>query len=459
MTLYAYCFVSLVAALLLGNLLYRLTRGRRRTQIWFNTAVLALLCAFIVAMDGAPATYLGVANVNPLSAFFMLLFTLGMLLVNVLAHGHSQEYPDFALLGSFALVGAYLVASGGSLVVVFLGLETVSVPTAFIMLASRKRAVEPAVKFFVMSSVALAVMSFAIVMVYGATGSVAVAPQQQSALLAFAAALFIASLGAGASVFPFCAFAPDVYQGAEAHVAAMLGGVNKGVWLAALIQIAMLLFVFSGFAFGLIEILAALTMLFGSLVALMQNNLRRMLAYASISQAGYVLVAISAESAQGVAGGFFLMFAQAFVLIGALGIVAWLERNGRDGVDDLIGLYKENGLAAAALSVFLLSIVGLPFTAGFVGEFAVFAGALGSGLLWLAVVGAFSAALTAYCFARAITSAYTDKADAKRMKIDAPTAAVVVFCLLLTILLGVYPQPLFGMAQSASGYLFGILVH
>ena len=332
MTLYIYAFVSLVAALVLGNLIYRLAKGRHRTQRWYNVAVLSLLCAAILLMDGGTATYLGgFARVNSLSTFLMLTFTLGTLLVGVLAQGHPREYPDFALLSSFALVGAYLVASGGSLVAVFIGLESVSLPTTFIMLASRKRSLESAVKFFIMSSVAIGVMSFAIVLVYGASGSLQIAPQQESPLLAFAAALFIASLGVGASVFPFCAFIPDVYQGSEAHVAAMLGGVNRSVWLAALVQVVALLFILSGLTFGLIYVLAALTMLFGGLVALMQNNLRRMLAYASVSQTGFILVGLAARSAQGISGALFLMFAQAILLIGAFGIVAWLERNGKTG--------------------------------------------------------------------------------------------------------------------------------
>ena len=104
-------------------------------------------------------------------------------------------------------------------------------------------------------------------------------------------------------------------------------------------------------------------------------------------------------------------------------------------------------------------MVGMPFTTGFVGEFLVFAGAAESGLLWLGLIGVADIILLAFCFARAITAAYTDKAEAKRVRLDTATAAVVVFCLLLTFALGVYPQPLFGIAQGASGYLFKILIH
>jgi NADH-quinone oxidoreductase subunit N len=455
---YAYFFVALLAMLLAGNACYGLAR-RKGSQIWYNVVILAILCATICAMGGTTATYLGFANVNPFSLFLMLVFTLGALLLNILAHGHSKDYGDFALLGSFALVGAYMVASAGSLVAIFIGLECVSLPAVFIMLTSGRRGLEATTKFFVMASVAIALLSFAIVLVYGAAGSLALAPQQQSDITLFAAALFLASLGIEASIFPFNVFTPDVYQGSTAHVTAMLGGINNTVAFAALMQVAVLLFVSFNSAFAAIAALAAITMLFGSLAALMQKNFKRMIAYASISQGGFMLLGLAAQSASGIGGGLFLMFAQAFLFIGVLGIIAWLEKNGRSGTDDLIGLYKENRFAAIALTVFLLSMMGLPLTTGFVGKFLVLLSAVGSGLLWLAVVGVISSAVSAFFFARVLTAIYTDKLGAKRARLDYATAAVVVVCLAITVIFGIYPQPIITMAGNGAGYLFGIIGH
>lgn len=453
---YAYGFVSLVAMLLTGNALYRLA-GKGRLQIWYNAIILSLLCALAYALGGTTATYLGVVEVNPFSAFFMLTLTLGVLLVNVLAHGRPKDYPDFALLSSFALVGAYIVASAGSLVSIFLGLETIGLPSLFMMLASRKQSLEAAAKFFIMSSVGIALLSFAVVIVYGASGALALSPLPQGPLLLFAAALFAASIGALASVFPFAAFVPDVYEGSPTHVTAMLGGVNGTAALAALIQVAILLFISFNVAFTALAALAVVTMLFGSMAALVQRNFKRMLAYASISQAGYVLIGMAAQSAAGIAGSLVQIFAQAFLFIGALAIVAWLENSGRSGTDDLIGLYKENRFAAIALTIFLLSMAGLPFTTGFVGKFMVLLGAVDSGLLWLAVIGIVNSVIMLFSFSRILTAVYTDKIGAGRIGLGASVAVVAAVCLALTLILGIWPQPLVSMAENGAGYLFGIL--
>ena len=458
MILYTYAFVSLLALLLAGNALFRLAR-KGRFQIWYNAVVLSLICAAICSMSGTTATYLGVVNANPFSLFIMLIVTLAALLVNVLAYRYSQDYRDFALLSSFALVGAYVVASAGSLVAIFIGLESVSLPTVFIMLTSRRHDLEATTKFFVMTSVAIALLAFAVVIVYGAAGSLSLAPQQQGELTLFAAALFLASLGIEAAIFPFNVFTPDVYQGSAAHMTAALGGINETVAFAALMQVSILLFVSFNSAFLAIAALAAITMLFGSLVALMQKNFRRMMAYSSISQAGFILMGIATQGVSGITGSLFQMFAHAFLFIGVLGIIAWFEKNGRSCTDDLIGLYKENRFAALALTVFLLSMIGLPFTTGFVGKFLILLSAIGSGLLWLAVIGAISSVISVFFFARVLTSVYTDKLGAKRVRLDNATAAVVVVCLAIAVVFGIYPQPIISMAGNGAGYLFGILTH
>jgi NADH-quinone oxidoreductase subunit N len=442
----------------LGNALYRLTK-KRRLQVWYNVIVLSLLCASAYALSGTTATYLGFAGVNPFSIFFIITLTLGVLLVNVLAHARSQDYPNFALFSSFALFGAYVVASAVSLVSIFLGLELISLPALFMMLTSRKQSPEAAIKFFILSSISVALLAFAIVIVYGGAGSLALSPLKQDSLLMFAAALFATSIGMLASVFPFSVFVPDVYQGSPAHVTAMLGGVNETAALAALVQVMILLFLSFNFAFTAVAALAVVTMLFGSLVALVQKNFKRMLAYSSISQAGYVLIGMATQSAAGVAGSLYQTFAEAFLFIGVLAIIAWLENSGRSGTDDLIGLYKENRFAAVALTIFLLSIVGLPFTTGFVGKFMILLSAVNSGLLWLAVIGIINGAIMVFFFARILTALYTDKMGARHIELDASTAAVIAACLAITIILGVWPQPLASMAGSGAGYLFGILGH
>jgi len=456
--IYDYSFAALLVLLLLGNALSRLAR-RKAFQFWYNTILLILLMANICLLGGTSSTYLNFASVNPFSTFFMLTFTLGLFLVNILAHTYSQDYANFALLGSFALAGTYMVASANSLVTIFIGLECISVPTAFIMLVSRRQSLEAATKFFIMASFAIAILSFAIVIVYGSSKTLALESLQQDALLLFAAVLFLASLGIQSSVFPFNIFIPDVYEGLPAQVTAMLGSMNRNAGLAAMIQIFILVFISVNFAFAAIAVLALLTMFFGNLFALTQKNFKRMLAYSSISQTGYILIGLSARSASGIEASLFLIFADALLFIGVLGITAWLEKNGKKDIDDLIGLYKESGFAAIALSMLLLSFVGLPLTAGFIGKFLVFASALDSGMLWLVIIGVINIVISVFYFAKVITAVYTNKLGAKRLKFDSATAIVVVVCLALALGFGMYPQPLMSFAGNGANYLFGILAH
>ncbi|VVB77481.1 F(420)H(2) dehydrogenase subunit N [uncultured archaeon] len=458
MNTYALTFVVLLALLLLCNLLMTLLR-RRGPQLAFNVALLALLAANAYLLQTDSTTYFGMVSVNPFSAFFFIAITSGILLANLLAYKYSDDYCAFSLLASFALFGGCLVVAANSLIAIFIGLESVSLPSTFIMLSSKKRGLEPAMKFFIMASIATAVTSFAIALVYGASGTLALEPHQQGLLLSLAAVLFIASLGVEAAVFPFSVFIPDVYQGSDAHVVSLLGGVNKSIGMAALIQVSVILFISSEFAFTAIAVLAAITMLFGNLIALSQKSLKRMLAYSSIAQVGYVLVGIATKSQLGIEASLFQIFAHAFLFIGALGILAWLEKSDRKDLDDLVGLYKEDGLAAGALSIFVLSMAGLPFTTGFIGKFTIFLSAVSAGLSWLAVIGVGCSIISLLYYVRIVMAVFTDKLGKKRSELDPATAIVVAVCLGITIAFGIFPQPLLGMASGGAAYIMALVPH
>lgn len=450
-------FASLAALYLLVNLLAALVRAKK-LQFICNAALLALLCAAAFALTGVNATYLGFVSVNPFSAMFALAFTLVAFLANLMVYDQPEGYADFMLLSSFALVGSYLIAFANSLITIMLGMGAIAIPLALIFLLSRKRSAGAATRFLIMSSLSVAAFSFAAVLVYGSSGTLALAAHQQGQVLSLAAALFIASIGFGASVFPFGALLPDVYHGISARAASLLCGLHNSVSLVAFMEVVVLLFLPFASAFQAIAVLSALTMLFGSVLAANQRSLRKMIAYASAAQAGYVLVGIAAQGA-GLGAGCVQLFANILSFMGIIGIVAWLEKGERDSMDDLVGLYKENRFAAVALSIFLLSLIGVPFTAGFIGKFLVLLGAVQSGMLWLAVVGAANVAITVFYCARAMTAMYASKSGAKSMRLDLSTTCAISICLLLTLALGVYPQPMITIANNGAAYLLGLVAH
>ncbi len=447
-------FAAAASVLLLGSILSRIFLGKKAIFA-FNIAMLVLVSAMLLALSTASAhTVAGLFSINPFSIFFMLLFTAGMALVNLLAYQYSEQYGDFAVLSNFALMGMYLIALSNSLITIFIGLELASLPAVFIILLS-KRSIESATKFFIMTSIAIAVFSLAMALYYGASGGLVLGSSGTGELLAAAAILFIAALGIDASIFPFNLLVPDVYQGAPAYVTSMLGGINKKVALAALMQIVILSFISFRSAFEILAVLSVITMFYGNIVAMMQSSLKRMLAYSSISQAGYILIGMATASASGISASLFQIFAHTFAFIGLFGIISWMESRNRTRVEDLNGLSSENRLAAFALVIFILSFVGMPLTTGFVGKFLLFLSAVNSGLLWLAMLGILNSVISIYYYSKPIMAAYAPKHGARRLRMNIPVLIIVILALSVTIILGVYPQPLIRMTSSAAGYLFG----
>ena len=447
-----YIFIALLSLIVVVNAIF-IIRGKKKNMLIFNITALLLLSASAYFIGGETNTYLNFFSANPFSSFFMILFSAGILLLNLLAYGNSREYKTFALLSSFALVGMFFVVSAASLFGIFIGLELISAPSAFIILISRRNSIEGATKFFIMSSIAVSLLSFAIVLMYGSSNTLLLIPGQQNNITLFALVLFIASLGFEASIFPFSVLIPDVYQGSGAFATAMLGGINKKAGFAALMQVLILVFINSSFAFTLTALLAVVTMFYGNLVALSQDNFKRMMAYSSISQAGYILIGIAVGSAAGLGASLFQIFAHMFLFIGAMSIIAWLEGKDKNEMNDLIGLYKENRFCAVALTIFLISLIGVPLTTGFVGKFEIFLSAVQSGMTWLAILGIINSVISAFYYLKVISAVYTNKVGAFKAHIDRPTLIVIAFCLAVTLVFGIYPQPVIQAANGAAAYL------
>ncbi len=424
-------------------------------QLYFNIAALSLLIITIVALltSGYSGVLLNTFSFNGFSLFFALIFTAGLLLINLISFSFSENYQDFALVSLFSLLGMYVVASSVSLITIFLGLELSTMPMVFAILFSRK-GTEAAAKLLIMSAIAIAVLSFSIVLLFSSTNSLGLKSYSQGGIMAFAAILFIASIGFEASIFPFNVLIPDVYTGAQAYVTGMLGGVNKKVGFAALMQVLILVFISNRELFMLVAALSVLTMFYGNIVALMQKNTKRMLAYSSISQAGYILIGIAVATSSGAAASMFQIFAHMFIFIGMLAIVAILERRNRNGIDDLIGLNGENRYLAFAMTLFMLSLIGLPLTTGFVGKFLIFLSAVNAGFVWLAIIGILNSVISILYYARAIMAMYTVKEGARSIHVEPQLMIAIFICIGITLAFGIYPAPLLSFTGNAAAYLF-----
>lgn len=429
----------------------------RRLEFPYTILMMALMEMVLLYMlySNTIGAALSIFVVNPFSLFFAALLTVGVLLVNLLGYEHTSHYSNFALLSSVALIGMYLVAFANSLVSVFIGLEMVSMPTIFAILLSKRVAIEASVKMFVLSAVSVALFSFGMVLVYGATGTALLSNNTGVGyLMLLAMVILIAAIGFEASLFPFNLWIPDVYQGATTYVTAMLGGVNKKVGFLALMQVLLILFIPYKSQFTMIMyVVAILTMFYGNLAALAQKSVKRLMAYSSIAQAGYIVIGLAVSTAYSIEAMLFQIAIHMLMFIGAMGVILFMENKNRNEINDYIGMYKENGILAACFAVIIISLIGTPFTAGFIGKFLLFSSAVYSGLFLLALFGILNSIISVYYYLKIIAAMYTNKVGSDYIKAHWNVVATVVLCTFLIILFGVYPNILIELSKVASMYI------
>jgi NADH-quinone oxidoreductase subunit N len=276
-------------------------------------------------------------------------------------------------------------------------------------------------------------------------------------LIGTAAALMFVGFAFKVSAAPFQIWAPDVYQGAPAPVSAFMSTGPKAAAFAVFLRVYLTAFGpianrWEPFVWGS----AIATMVVGNFAALTQTNIKRLLAYSSIAHAGYVLVAITAHSEIGTSAAMFYLAAYAFMQIGAFAVVTWFSRQGEKyvNIEDLAGLGQRQPMVAAMLTIFLLSLIGVPLTGGFFGKFYIFRAALDSNLIWLTVIGLLNSAVAAYYYLRLIVVMYMKEPDAATENIGPVTPGLQVAIIgsaLATLLLGIFPSLVLDFAGRSAG--------
>src|SRR6266481_2214238 len=410
----------------------------------------------------------GLVQSDSFSFFFRLLVGTVAFLVAMAAGPYLERerlpFAEFYALLLFATAGMGVLASAQELLTAFIGLEMSSI-SSYILAGYRRDALksgESAMKYFLLGSFATAFFLYGIALVYGATGTtrldMMVDADASSTLLKLGLSMILIGLGFKVAAAPFQIWTPDVYEGAPTPVTALFSVGPKAAAFALLLRIFATVPAATHFWFWAFWALAALTMFAGNLGALVQTNVKRLLAYSSIAHAGYILVAFAAvtsmakggraEAAAAYAAVLFYLLSYALVKLGTFTIVSQLGGAGEKNLslDDYAGLSQRQPWVAAALSVYLLSLLGLPVTAGFFGKFYIFKAAVNSRLLWLAVLMAINSIIGAYYYLRVILVMYMREFSAEAAA-AAPvgfpiTVNVVLFVTFAgTILFGVYPNP------------------
>ena len=451
---------------------------RKRSSHVFGHLSLVTLAAAIGAavlayMHAGPA-FGGMLVVDGFATFFrVLVLVVGILTVLPsyrFLDRQNAETGEFHALLLFSIAGQCIMASANDLIIIFIGLEISSI-ASYVMagyLREDKRANEAALKYFLLGSFATAFFLYGVALVYGSAESTnlslvrATLSGQQAPAPIFAgiaAALMFVGLAFKVSAAPFQVWAPDVYQGAPTPVSAFLSAGPKAAAFAVFLRIFMTAFEPLGAGWEpLVWVSALLSMTIGNFAALQQTNIKRLLAYSSIAHAGYVLVALTAQSETGVAAAMFYLAAYAFMNIGAFAVVSHLSGQGERYVtlDDFKGLAQKQPLTAAMLTIFLLSLIGVPLTGGFFGKFYIFKAALESHLVWLAVLGLLNSAVAAYYYLRVLVMMYMHEPSEASKEVEPLTfglRAALILPALGTLFLGIFPTWVLDFAGKSSGIM------
>jgi NADH-quinone oxidoreductase subunit N len=457
-------------------------RARRRAGL---IALFGLLAAAASALSlrGQPrAAFSGMIVADQFRIFFALVLLLATLLVVLISLKWIEEeaLPQgeyFALL-MFAVTGMLLMSAAGDLVMIFLGLELSSIATYALCGYRRRdpRSNESAVKYFILGSFSTAFLLYGIALIYGASYDPSASPAATTNLqllrerfaqgrifseqmLLAGAAMMIVGFGFKVATAPFHIWSPDVYEGAPTPVTALLSTGSKAAAFSAFLRVFVLTFQVAQLesaSTNVLAAMAALTMTLGNLIAIVQNNVKRMLAYSSIAHAGYALVGMVAGDWRSVA---FYMLSYSVINIGAFAVVGVIARRGDrlTNIGDYGGIgFRALGLASA-LSLFLLSLAGVPLTAGFMGKLLVFKSAWGAGFHGLVIIGVINSAISWYYYLRVIVVMffYEPRSDFKA-EAAPPLAAALALMVLATFYLGVAPGRVLAALERARDQIAAI---
>jgi len=356
-----------------------------------------------------------------------------------------------------------IMAGGIDLITIFIGLETMAV--SFYILAGyikpNQRSNEAAVKYFLLGAFSLGILLYGMSLMYGLSGTTnlrvmasALVGQEKDPRLVLAVILVVAGIGFKIAAVPFHMWAPDVYEGAPTPITAFLSVGSKAASFAMLIRI---------FVEGLpsmsadwrllFYVLSILTMTAGNIAAVTQSNVKRMLAYSSIAHAGYLLIGIVAGTSRGITAMLVYLMIYAFMQLGAFAVITLLRRTDVQGdeMKDFSGLAFRNPFAAFAMLIFMLSLGGIPPTAGFMGKFWLFSAAIDSHYYGLAIIGVLNSAISLYYYVRIVVFMYLKKDTIGSEPVTSPALAVVLAVAVAgTLVLGVYPRLLFEVADASA---------
>ena len=448
--------------------------AQQKSTIVAWLSLVGLSAAFLTSVlrwDNPVSGFDGAVVLDNFSLFLNIVFAIaGLLTVLLSIHylcdrqiARAEYYP----LLLFSVSGMTLMSSVNDLTILFIALEMLSIPL-YVLAGFARPALaseESALKYFLLGAFSSAFLIYGIALIYGGTGTTALAEIVEGAmggdlaLTLTGAGLILVGLGFKVAAVPFHMWTPDVYEGAPTPVTGFMSVGAKAAGFAALGRVFLLTLPSLGDDWApAVAVMAALTMILGNVVALSQTNIKRMLAYSSIAHAGYLMMGVAARNDRGLTGLLFYLLAYTFTNLGAFAVVTLMARREEEDLSFIpyAGLAERRPWVAAAMALFMFSLTGIPPTAGFVGKYYLFWATVEADLVWLAVLGVLTSLISAFFYLRVVVDMYFSHASR-----DAPahlyaTLTTVLFVTVAgTLLLGLWPGPLLDMVQNSVGSILG----
>lgn len=442
-----------------------------RLAYWFTLASFSVAFASIfVAWPHAPRTVAHLIRIDAYSLFFAGVILAAATLVTMLCgeylRNREKSSQAFYVLMAFAVTGMLVIVASAHFAAFFLGLETLSVALYGLIGYTRKQSIslEAAIKYLIMAAVSSAFLLFGIALIYADTGTMqfsrlALISPSLSVVSYVGFGLVLVGIGFKLAWAPFHTWSPDIYQGAPAPVTALIASCSKGAVFALLLRLVVVGVLQAGTETGhhVLAVLAVATMLTGNLLALTERNLKRLLAYSSIAQIGYLFIPLIAGGGGGASSAVFYLVSYMAATIAAFGVIsvvsATREAGDVESLEDYAGLSARRPWLAGVLAVAILSLLGMPLTAGFFAKFYIFSAAAGSGLWWLLIVGVVNTGMSAFYYLRVVFALYSRPESIPETE---PCRGLVCpgislgLCVAIIVLMGVYPTPLVWLARMVA---------
>ncbi|WP_292469207.1 F(420)H(2) dehydrogenase subunit N [Methanolobus sp.] len=462
-----------LAVILIG--LFIPTDSKKILGYLASLGVIVALFLTVASLGTEATAFNDTVSIDALSQFFKIVFLVVALLFTIsgikYTEGNSHTEEFFAL-GLFATIGMMFVASANDLMVLFVAFELASIATYALAGFEKKnpKSLEAAMKYFIIGSLSAALMLLGISYLYGATGTTSIPGiAANSAVLAsspmgiVAVVLLIAGFGFKIALVPFHMWAPDTYQGAPSVVSALLAAGSKKMGIVAALKVFVVALIALKADWQIaFAILAVVTMTYGNVVALNQTSVKRMLAYSSLAQAGYITMAFVVLTPLALGGGIFYALSHGFMKAGAFIATAAVtymvlsenkDSTDPDHIDNFRGLGKRMPITALCLTVFVFALAGIPLTAGYMSKFILFSSTIQAGFVWLAVIAILNSAISLYYYAKIVKYMYFLPTDGEKISEPFPYTVAMIIAVIGVLVIGFWSEPFVYWAMEAAKVL------